>query len=293
MKLPILLYHDIKEDNFDIATIESGNRPYVMRQSDFEAQMSWLYDNGYRAIGIDEIETATDKSVLLVFDDGLKSNFDIAYPILKRYGFKAVFFVTVDDIGKRDIMSWQELKELKDNGMSIGSHSMSHRVPIELSDNELKYELFESKKVLEKNLGKRIDYFSLPTGFYDKRITTVARDAAYKGLFYSEVGYTDIAHSSSLIAHSKRTTGPDIARSSSLIAHSKGTAEPAAALFQIYKKIGIKRGYDLWTFRALVEQNTGVLFLFRLNQMFRNLAKSFLGSKNYIKLKSIVLRKAL
>src|SRR3989338_3474355 len=180
MKLPVLLYHDIREDDFNIATVESNLRPYIIRKSDFKKQMEWLAENGH-------------KNTALVFDDGWKSNYEIAYPLLKQYGFTATFFVTIENIGKPEMITWDELKEMANNGMVIGSHNMTHRPPIELSDEELKQEIFESKRILDEGLGKKICSFSSPTGFYDKRIIGIAKEAGYKEVYFTRVAWSEVS----------------------------------------------------------------------------------------------------
>lgn len=69
--------------------------------------------------------------------------------------------------------------------MIIGSHGFTHRILTNLSQTELIYELKESKRLIEKNLGQKIEYFSVPRGFYNQRITKVAKEVGYKAVFTS------------------------------------------------------------------------------------------------------------
>ncbi|OFW86821.1 MAG: hypothetical protein A2794_00135 [Alphaproteobacteria bacterium RIFCSPHIGHO2_01_FULL_40_8] len=242
MKLPILLYHDIKEDNFNIEAVDPGLRPYILRESDFRKQVEWLRNNA---------------KVAIVFDDGWKSNYEIARPILKQYGLTAIFFVTIENIGKPEMMTWSQLREMADNDMIIGSHSMTHRPPIEFSDTELKYELSESKRILEENLGKKIDSFSAPTGFYDKRIIDIAREVGYKEVYFSRIAFSEV----------------------------DSLANPL-----VLYKIGIKRDCDFKIFKAIVRGDKLVLAKLRSGQLVRDWAKSVFGVQRYEGLKRLALR---
>ena len=89
--IPILMYHNIAE---------SGDESVTVSPSQFEGQMSSLYETGYSAISLYELQDYVfkgieppEKSVVITFDDGYLSNYSIAYPILKKYNFNATIFV--------------------------------------------------------------------------------------------------------------------------------------------------------------------------------------------------------
>ena len=267
MKLPIILYHDVRDDNYELAFVEPELVPYILKKSDFEAQVKWLAESGYKVSAKrsgaspegtrSQCHNVTSKSVKIVFDDGWKSNYEIAYPILKKYGLYATFFVTIENIERPEMMTWDELKEMADNGMAIGSHNMTHRTPVELSDEEIEHEMKESKKVLEEKLGKKVDAFSSPTGFYDKRIIGIARKAGYAEVYFTKVALNEI-----------------------------GSSNPI-----VFNKIGIKRNCDLETFKGIVRGDKRILASLRSKQVARDVAKSILGPRKYSQLKSFMLRK--
>jgi peptidoglycan/xylan/chitin deacetylase (PgdA/CDA1 family) len=125
--------------------------------------------------------------VIITFDDGEMNNFKNAFSILKQFGLGAYFFVTVSRIGKRGYMGWEELKELRDAGMTIGSHGLNHDILTTLKDRQIERELWDSKEILEHNLKVNIDYFSVPRGFYNKNIIETARRIGYKKVFVSVI----------------------------------------------------------------------------------------------------------
>ena len=255
MRIPILLYHDFRPDNFDITKIEAKKRPYIMRDSAFDAQLKWLHENGYRTVGLDR-STWTERSVALVFDDGYKSNYQFAYPLLKHYSFMATFFVTVCDAGQPDMMTWDELREMADKGMVIGSHSITHPYLPELPDRGIRFQLEGSKKKLEAELKRAVDYFSSPTGFYNKRVEKMAIEVGYKAACFSRV----------------RLSSQD--------------SDPFAL-----GKIGVKRSWDIETFKAVVQGKNSAIVPMRLKQVGRDVAKAMLGRKRYERVREAMLEK--
>jgi peptidoglycan/xylan/chitin deacetylase (PgdA/CDA1 family) len=116
-----------------------------------------------------------DKVVILNFDDGRKSQFTQAKPILDKYGFKATFYVVCNYIGKKDgYMDWNEIKTLHKEGHDIGSHSMNHVRLEKLSKKSVQYEVGQSKRCLQDH-GINAKSFAYPfdSGTDDKTIINI------------------------------------------------------------------------------------------------------------------------
>ena len=113
-----------------------------------------------------------NKVVILTFDDGRKSQYTNAKPILDTYGYKASFAVICEDVGKADHMSWEEVNTLEDEGHDIGSHSITHRPLTEMPPEEMEFEVSGSKQCLMDNGIEDVNYFSYPKnqGSADKTI---------------------------------------------------------------------------------------------------------------------------
>ncbi|MFN0197063.1 MAG: polysaccharide deacetylase family protein [Planctomycetaceae bacterium] len=74
-------------------------------------------------------EPIPDRLVVLTFDDSVKSHYTVARPILKKYGFGATFFITEGftfTSNKKDYMTWEEIRQLHDDGFEIGNHTRDH-----------------------------------------------------------------------------------------------------------------------------------------------------------------------
>ncbi|UCD19020.1 MAG: polysaccharide deacetylase family protein [candidate division WOR-3 bacterium] len=128
---------------------------------------------------------------VITFDDGDRSVYDHAFPILKKYGVRAVVFLAVGYIGMEDSwdlavlgarsrhLAWPEIHEMKEWGIEFGSHTMSHRNLTRLTISEMDFELKESKRILEEQLGP-VDCISYPFNRVNQHVVAKARQAGYK-----------------------------------------------------------------------------------------------------------------
>ncbi len=163
---------------------ENGARLYDVPEASFRRQMEKIKSMGLRIGLLDESGEAPD--VVITFDDGEMNNFDVARPILREMGFRAYFFVTANRVGHKGYMDWEQLRELRDDGMVIGSHGLTHRILTDLKEQELEREFLESKGRLEKELTVAIDAVSIPRGFVNEHIVRVAQESGFKHIFTSE-----------------------------------------------------------------------------------------------------------
>ena len=263
-KIPILMYHDLQPETFDLSRVEVERTPYILRESDFDRQVKWLRDNGYRTIALSDFVDSpsnkislSKKMAVIVFDDGFVSNYSYACPVLQECGFTAAFFVIVGSINSPGFMTWEQIKKMADCGMEIGSHTMTHPFPTELGDEELEFELRKSKEILEEKLGKRIDFLSSPTGFYNRTMPKIAKKVGYKGVLVSRIEFNDYR------------------------------LDPF-----FLKKIGIKRNMNFSTFQSIIRGERKTLLSLRINQMIRDWGKKILGSTLYDRARRIVLNKS-
>ncbi len=90
LRIPILLYHSISNDNFFLSV--SKNK--------FLKQLSFLKKRGFETINFDNITNANKKNFIITFDDGYKDNLTNALPILKKFNYKATVFVVSNKLGK-------------------------------------------------------------------------------------------------------------------------------------------------------------------------------------------------
>jgi poly-beta-1,6-N-acetyl-D-glucosamine N-deacetylase len=182
-RVPILMYHDIlpkKEVSWDVTPGE------------LEEHFQLLKSQGVTPISIDyltvHLQTGVplpEKPVVLTFDDGYGGHYEHVFPLLKKYGYPAVFSIYTDGVGNntgRTHVSWEQLKEMAVNPLvTIASHTITHPSDLrKVSNEQLHKEIIVSKQILEKNLGIPIRYFTYPVGKYDAREIQYAYVAGYQ-----------------------------------------------------------------------------------------------------------------
>ena len=188
-KILVLNYHQI----------DNKNNPLAVSIRDFDTQMKFLVDSGCITITPDELYAGINgeldlppKPVLITFDDGYIDNYTNAFPILKKYGLHAtIFIIPAFTSVYPGYMTWEQLKEMEANGITIESHTLTHPKLEELPDDEIRVELLNSKNVLEENLGHPIEFLAYPTGTYNLHIAGIAQDLGYKGAFTIKYGVVD------------------------------------------------------------------------------------------------------
>lgn len=167
---------------------------YWIEAKVFEEQVRRLAALGYKAITLADLlayrtHSITVKPIVLTFDDGWVSDWQIAAPILARFGWKAEFFVTTGWVEQPGFLAWEDLRQALSAGMGIQSHSMTHPDLTQLSREEIRSELLLSKEMLEERLGKAVAFFALPGGSGRlAEVAELAREAGYVGVCTSEVG---------------------------------------------------------------------------------------------------------
>jgi len=185
--VPILCYHRFAERCKSVTCMPADH---------FDQQMKYLKDNNYRVITLGELHSFLQyrraipkRSVVITIDDGYKSIYDIAYPIFKKYGFKATLFIYTDFIGAgRSAMTWNQLREMKNDGFEIGSHTLSHCDLTKKKEGEddkayqtrIKKELIQSKKIIDDKIGQDTPFIAFPFGSYDQGVVQLCENAGYK-----------------------------------------------------------------------------------------------------------------
>ncbi len=199
LKIPVLVYHYFGKDRNLQAGIEIQDLNYIVLRDDFMSHIRYLHEQGYQAISFRQmmnarqgLEALPPKPVILTFDDGHQSVYDFAIPILCKYKLQAEIFVAPLKIGTSGYMSWNQLEELVNEGFFIQSHTNSHVLLSKLSQDDIKYELVESKKGIETRLNVTVTALAVPMGGYPRILKTIAREAGYKFVCTSYYGINSI-----------------------------------------------------------------------------------------------------
>jgi len=195
--LPTLMYHKVGEP-----PPGSQLAKLWVSAADFRRQMGHLKRHGYTAMLFAELRdaelgrrTLPDRPVLITFDDGYANNAEVAVPIMREFGMKGNIFLVYETVDRHNswhdpasepwvrMLTWAAIDEIQRSGIvEFGSHTMRHpnlaRIPLD----EVRWELFESKKRLEDKLGREMIGFAYPygAGAFVPEVRRLAREAGYR-----------------------------------------------------------------------------------------------------------------
>jgi len=232
MQVPILFYHKVNYPPREVKIKGLYVTPFS-----FHWQMKYLKWRGYTSLSLDELYEGLQgkgklppKPIIITFDDGYRDNYLYAFPILKRFGFKATIFIITRDVGghsgwedseetlEESLLSWEEIEEMHRQGMDFQAHTHSHVNLNKLDDERIAAELKTSKTILEERLHKKVNFLCYPNGVFDERIKEITQKCGYWG------GITT----------------------------KRGMVNEDSDWFAL-KRIGIKRKHQLWRFAKYVE----------------------------------------
>jgi Predicted xylanase/chitin deacetylase len=188
-KIPILLYHDLESIDCPNEKSNLAAKETVVDIDNFESQIRYLAENNYETISIDgyfkyikkDQQKPLTGKIIITFDDGHYSNYKLAFPILVKYGFKATFFITTNWLNQKFHLSSDHIREMAGKGMEICSHGLTHNFLSEMDTEEIKFELSESKRILESIIKQPVDYIAFPGGHYNSKVLSLLKTSGYKG----------------------------------------------------------------------------------------------------------------
>ncbi len=181
----VLMYH-----HFITSEIEPGNT-LIISEKQFEEHLKYFSENNYIPIFLDDLyymmnndEPLPEKYIVITFDDGYASNYEIAFPLLKKYGMRAnISLVTssVDKYFEIGFLSSEQIKEMEDSGyVKFYSHGNIHVKHAELSKAELNYSITQSESILDNLLKLHsIKVFTYPFGNYSSSTVKTLQDFGY------------------------------------------------------------------------------------------------------------------
>jgi len=239
------MYHALYNGE-DTSRIDAEDLPYAVSSNNFVQQLDRLQS---KSVGLLKEKADELPQVVITFDDGHISNFDIAMPLLAERGLSAYVFVTGEFVGKREHFCHPaHLQKMANGGMEIGSHGMTHRFFDDLSEEQAECELRQSMEQLSDQCGQAIQSISYPGGRYNQRTLEISRRTGYAQLFGSEVG---------------------------TLMQSDLTAIPPL------KRVAIRRGTTLDEFDRIINADMAYYAIAQTKHKAKTLTKRILGNRLY------------
>ena len=186
VQFPILMYHAIHV----MDPSEAANAGLIVDPETFESHLKALKEAGYYTLTPEEAYKALTENVLpenkkvvwLTFDDSLRDFYNNAFPLLKKYEMKATNNVITGfvEIGREDILTLDEMKEMKKENMSFEDHTVNHPDLSVTDSGQVINELKDSKDFLDKNLSQETTTVAYPSGRYTDTTLQIAESLGYK-----------------------------------------------------------------------------------------------------------------
>ena len=192
-RVVVLGYHDFSE--------KKKATEMLIKSDSFRKQMQALKDLKLNVISMEDFiawkkgeKEIEDKSVVITIDDGWRSVYTYAYPVLKEYGYPFTVFLYTNYVDGGDLaLTSKMIKEMQENGCSIGCHSVSHPFPSKVKKEKakgadsfnkyLKMEMASSREKLKEKFNVDVTSYAYPGGFVTDEMIPVAEEAGYDCLF--------------------------------------------------------------------------------------------------------------
>nr|WP_314532949.1 polysaccharide deacetylase family protein [uncultured Fusobacterium sp.] len=192
-EVPVVMYHRVinKSEN------EGIHGTYIY-ENIFREHLKYLKDNNFSVITFEDLNNIgwrnrfdkNKKYIIITFDDGYVDNYELAFPILKEFNFKATIFlmgestynewdVKADGEKSFPLMSVEMIKEMQDYGIEFGAHTFNHPKLNKLSNDEIKHQIVDVKKPLEEKIGREIITFAYPYGILNDYAKKMVEEASY------------------------------------------------------------------------------------------------------------------
>ena len=175
--IPVLMYHDVGD-------VESG---LYISEEHFRQHLEYFRDKGYTPVTMSQIcahwtegAPLPEKPVVLTFDDGYRSMYETVFPMLQEFGYTATFFVIPAARWSDWAVDEAMIKEMSDAGMEIGSHTYNHLQLTLLEEEDMLFELTESKKIIEQLTGREVVSLCYPVGYHNEAVVSAAGECGYK-----------------------------------------------------------------------------------------------------------------
>jgi len=196
--LLVLMYHSI-----ETPPLRHSWRALHVEPSKLRSQLKGLRASGARFVSLTDWNRnrSDERQVAVTFDDGFQNVLLQALPVLQELAVPAISFIVAGLIGQTNswdhsagarmmpLMERAEIDAWLQAGQEIGSHALTHRDLTSLPRDEARYEIFESKKILENIFARPIRHFCYPYGKSNQALRDWVKEAGYETACSTQAGY--------------------------------------------------------------------------------------------------------
>ena len=184
----VLMYHRFNENKYPSTNI---------KLADFVEQINLIKKNQFKFVNPNDFDNnllneKNTKKILITVDDGFKSFYDHAWPILKKEEIPFIIFINTREVGTRGYMNWDQIKEIaKEQFVHIGNHGYSHEYLVDMKNDEIMNDINRATADYKNNIGYNSSFFSYPFGEYSNNLKTIVKNLGFKYAFGQHSGVVD------------------------------------------------------------------------------------------------------
>lgn len=193
------MYHEVVADR--------PQEAHAVSVAQFKAQMQWLHENGYTVVALSQMLAARSRgarlprrAVAITFDDGYRDNHEQAWPVLQAHAYTATIFLVsglmsqtsqwrAGSLGQAPLLSWAQAREMAAQGVSFGSHTVTHPDLATLSAGQAEHELRASRADIEAHLGRPVHLLAYPYSRFTPQVKQSLPDYGYQLACACPTGY--------------------------------------------------------------------------------------------------------
>lgn len=186
----MLIYHHVAEDTPRVSSVTPA---------EFRGHLQYLRDNNFQVIGLDVLidqlksgKPIADNAVVITFDDSYENNFTTAHPILQEFGYPYTIFISPGDIDKRTgpVMSWQQIKQMSDDGVLVANHAMwhEHMARPEQGESEadwlkrMRQTILDAERRIKEETGQSHQWLAYPYGEFSAPLEQLVTELGFIGI---------------------------------------------------------------------------------------------------------------
>jgi len=192
----ILIYHHFGDNRYPTTNVE---------MTAFAQQMAYLAEHGYKVLPLAEVvallrqgRPLPPRSVVITMDDGYRTIYSKAWPLLRKHNFPFTVFLYVEGLerGYSNYLTWEQVREMQAAGVDFQDHSYSHHRladrPANMDDKAYRRwvgaDLARGRSLLAARLGRAPGFFAIPYGEYNSIVIEEARKAGYEAVLTQDGG---------------------------------------------------------------------------------------------------------
>ena len=175
----------------------------------FTQQLEFLRERGIPAVSTQEIsekiargERLPESGVMITVDDAYRSFYEAGMPVIRKFDVPVSLFINTDSVGTPGYMTWDEIRQVAEEGVEIGNHTATHAYLVEKNKGEsfpqwrerVYNDILKAQQAFERELGATPNIFAYPYGEYSAEIIEILKELGFIAAYAQQSGVIHAEH---------------------------------------------------------------------------------------------------